>query len=386
MKENKLYIFLIRTLKIAGLWIGVAFLISSITFLNQLQGNYPEELSVFNVLLFETICISPWAISTPFIMRIARRFSFEEDRRYKSILVHLLTALLVFCFHSVIQSLTVHWFYNEPLTLSYLWLDFRGFIDMRLMLYIGLVLGIYAIDLQNKNREIRLNEPRLKAQLNKARYRALLNQIQPDFLIDSIDSIERNLPEKPITAENILTDLSDLLRIMLRNINQEEVPIQEDLESFRLYVDILGSRYGAEIKQKTNIDPQCYEAKVPSFLILIPVIEHVLKKVSQHHQLIKSVGYQAKRSGNQIHLSATIEGLPQSTKKILDQPQKKRLSKIREQLRQKFGDSIMLTTKQEGSSISLMLRIPYFDLDLPEESLMAGFSNNGNFRDGGDTQ
>lgn len=339
-----------------------------------MQGNFPEELSVFNVLLFETICISPWAVSTPFIIRAARRFSFEDNQRYKSFFVHLSVALVVFCFHMVIQSLAVSWFYNEPLTWSYLWLDFRGFIDMRLMLYTGLLLGIYVIDLQRKNREVELREPRLKAQLNNAKYRALLNQIQPDFLIDSLTSIEDNLPDDPQTAEHILIDLSDLLRIMLRNIDQEDVSIQKDLEAFHLYVDILQKRFKTDIQKNTNIDRDCYDARIPSYLILIPFIEKVVEKASRDNS-INSISYEAKRQGNEVHLKSTIDGIPQTDATILDTAHQEQLTNISKRLKDKFAPSVKLAAQRKGSQLSIQLHLPYLHVMPPSKLQSAGAGN-----------
>jgi len=275
----------------------------------------------------------------------------------------------------VIQSLAVSWFYHEPLTWSYLWLDFRGFIDMRLMLYIGLLLGIYAIDLQRKNREIQLKEPRLKAQLNNAKYRALLNQIQPDFLIDSISSIERNLPDDPRKAEHILIDLSDLLRIMLRNIDREEVSIQKDLESFQLYVSILQNRFDSDIQKKTNIDPNCYDARIPSFLILIPFIEKVVENASRDHHTISSISYEARREGDEVHLESTIDGIPQGDAEILDATQQKKLTDISKRLKNKFGRAVELIAQKQDSQLLIQLMIPYSDTS-PSLQMEMGFADN----------
>ncbi|MGD8428308.1 MAG: histidine kinase [Balneolaceae bacterium] len=363
-----------KALKISGLWIGVAFLISSITFLNQIQENYSENLSVLNVLLFETVCISPWAVSTPFIVRIARRFRFEEGQRLTSAVVHFLVALAVFSFHTIIQSLTVTWFYHDPVSLSYMWLDFRGFLDMRLMLYTGLLLGIYAIDFQKRNREIELREPRLKAQLNRAKYRAMINQIQPDFLIDSIESIERNIADDPERAEHVLIDLSDLLRIMLKNIEREEVSIQEDLESFHLYVEILRNRLDTDIREKTDISPDCYHARIPSFLLLVPFLEKVIEKTPDTGS-IKSISYKAERVGNEVHLEASIDGVP-TTSEVLDKEQKRRLANILTRLKDKFDDdSVKLTTEAKDSKIFIYFHIPFHGIKEDPEAVLTGFED-----------
>src|SRR5690625_1500639 len=169
---------------ILGLWIIMTLLISSITFIMAFQENYP--LDTVEILTFEFRCITPWILSTPFIIWVARKYRLEKNLLLTGLPVHFLPALFVFAFLSFFQSYEVSVYFDYAFDWSYLRRDFAGFLDWRVMLYTGVVLGVYAVDFQRKNRESKLREPRLKAKLNKARYHALLNQIHPDFLLNTI--------------------------------------------------------------------------------------------------------------------------------------------------------------------------------------------------------
>lgn len=296
----------IKSLVITGLWTIVILLISSITILTTLQEG--SAVDILGVIVFELICISPWILLTPLIIWLARSYKFESESIYSSAVIHLFAMVLLFSLHSLVQSYTVSQFYEVSFTWAYIQRDFLGFIDMRVMLYVGVLLGVYTMDFQRKNREIRLKEPRLKAELNQAKFHALLNQIQPDFLLKSIDSIKNSLDRNEEESEEILTEFSDLLRMMLANVKKDEVILQEDLKAFQLYTNILGKRLGQDIVIEENIDDKCYDALVPSFLILVPLFEQMVDSMNPSKHIIHKISYNAQFESGKIRLEVRVDG------------------------------------------------------------------------------
>lgn len=296
----------VKSLVIIGFWSVVILLISSITMLTTLQEG--SDIDFFGIIWFEVLCISPWIALTPAIIWLARSYKFEQKGLYTSIAIHLFSMLLLFSIHSLVQSFTVSKFYDVAFTWAYIQRDFLGFIDMRVMLYAGILLGVYTLDFQRKDRAIQMKEPRIKAELNKAKFQALINQIQPDFLMETIDAIKNSLDVGEEASEEILTEFSDLLRIMLSNVKKDEVVLEEDLEAFELYARILKKRLGQDMLIEKNIEEPCNEALVPSFLILIPVFEQIIASIDPSRNSIRKVSYDAMVKQGNIHLQVAIEG------------------------------------------------------------------------------
>lgn len=369
MEQGKdLRILFLKSLAVMGLWTIVIFLISSITFLTFLQEGY--SMGVFEIIVYELFCISPWIILTPAIIRVARSYRFKNNAFYSIIGIHLITVAVVFSLHSFVQSYTNSLYYDMSFSWSYIQRDFLGYLDMRIMLYIGILLAVYTIDFQKKNREIRLSEPRLKAELNKAKFHALLNQVQPDFLLNSIESIKDNLDDNKERSEEILNDFSDLLRIMLANVNREEVTVQEDLESFYLYTGILQKRLGQNIDIETSVDEACHDAIVPSFLMLVPVFEQILAVIDSKSDSIRRICYKARCQSGKIHSETRIEGKNIPYKSVPKLIQNLGFTEIIEKLQSKYGKHVEFKTQTEKDSIYFSLVMPYL---VSEGKSNAGF-------------
>lgn len=346
----------IKSLVITGLWTIVILLISSITILTTLQEG--SAVDILGVIVFEMICISPWIVLTPAIIWLARSYKFEAENIYASVGIHLVVMLLLFSLHSLVQSYTVSHYYEVSFTWAYIQRDFLGFIDMRVMLYAGILLGVYTMDFQRKDREIRLKEPRLKAELNQAKFHALLNQIQPDFLLKSIDAIKSSLDKNEEESEEILTEFSDLLRIMLANVKKDEVILQDDLNTFQLYTNILQKRLGQQIEIEKNIDEECYDALVPSFLILIPLFEQMVDSIDPAKNIIHRISYNAQLEGKKIRLEVRVDGENIPCKNVPDYIGNTEILKIVDKYQSKHED-VQFKTSTGKNRISINLLFPY---------------------------
>lgn len=380
MKINRKFkTLLYKTLLLCLGWFIVALWISTMTFLNQIQGNFSQSLSTLNVILFEVTCIIPWAVSTPFIIWATNKYRLEGEAPIKAFSVHFLAMVVIFTFHSIVQSYAVSVFYQYAFSWSYVQRDFVGFLDMRLMLYTSVVLGVCAINFHQKTRESKLREPRLKAQLNDARYHALLNQVQPTFLLNSIDDIRENVRNNPDESEEILTRFSDLLRIMLQNATREEVIIKKDLRSYYLYLYLLEKRFGITIEKKTDINQECYEAMVPAYLVyllLILLIEEIVLTEPKKIAEIKRVHYSAKRTNDMTCLIIKIEELKLTSTDLNKYLGRSQFEDIRQRLRRKYGNSIALKIRTAGKTLQMSFQIPFRTEKTDEPSFIGKYNGN----------
>jgi signal transduction histidine kinase len=117
---------------------------------------------------------------------------------------------------------------------------------------------------------------RLEARLARAQLQALKLQMHPHFLFNTLNSITTLITEDPLAAERMVTGLSELLRLSLRNAGEQEVPLERELEVLRHYLTVQQIRFQDRMSVTLDIDPDTMSAMVPN-LMLQPLVENAIR-------------------------------------------------------------------------------------------------------------
>jgi len=129
------------------------------------------------------------------------------------------------------------------------------------------------------NSEVRERERRLallQAQAQDAQMRALRYQVNPHLLYNTLNSIAALILDgQNELAEAMVVRLSSFFRASLSNDPHSDVPLIEELELQRIYLDIEQMRF-PNLTSEFEVPADLYQARVPS-LILQPLIENALK-------------------------------------------------------------------------------------------------------------
>jgi sensor histidine kinase YesM len=112
--------------------------------------------------------------------------------------------------------------------------------------------------------------------LTKAELDNIHQQIQPHFLFNSLNSIAALTEINPQEANRMILLLSDFLRGTLRKDIQTLIPVSEEIDQIKRYLEIEKIRFGHRLKTDLHIDEPCTEILVPP-LLLQPVIENAIK-------------------------------------------------------------------------------------------------------------
>lgn len=148
----------------------------------------------------------------------------------------------------------------------------------------------------------------LEIQLANAQLAALRMQLNPHFLFNTMNSISSLMRSDVDAADNMLEQLSCLLRMSLERTESQLISLREEIEFIELYLAMQGRRYAGRVKQTVHFEPELYDVLVPNML-LQPIVEnayvHGLSKTEAPGTLV----VEGRRIGQQMRLTITNSGL-----------------------------------------------------------------------------
>lgn len=128
--------------------------------------------------------------------------------------------------------------------------------------------------------------------LSQAELNVLKSQIRPHFLFNMLSNIKAIIGEDSEQAKELICDLSSFLRSRLQS-NEEEVTLEEEMDSVDTYLRLEKARYGKRLTVQRHISKDALLQKIPFFSIQI-LVENAIK-----HGLVK------KKNGGVIQIVVT---------------------------------------------------------------------------------
>jgi two-component system, LytTR family, sensor kinase len=145
-----------------------------------------------------------------------------------------------------------------------------------LLSYSVIVLVYYFFERLRIAQAQQLAAAELHAKLAQAQLENLRLQLQPHFLFNTLNTISSVMYEDVPAADAMLTQLSELLRLTLRTANSHEIPLAQELEITRLYLQIMQKRFESNLRVTYSVDAALENSLVPQ-LILQPLVENSLR-------------------------------------------------------------------------------------------------------------
>jgi sensor histidine kinase YesM len=290
-------------------WTLFGLFFASQAYLNQAYRG--REASWAQSLLSWMPCAYSWALLTPAILFLARRFVFERKAWLRPLVIHVVSASFFSLFALVVYVLLrklLLW--NDPLAMS----PVKAFQNLAVaefhagILNYAAVIGInYALDYYRKYREGELAAAQLESQLAQAQLEALRKQLQPHFLFNTLNTVAILIDEDTQAARNMLVQLSDLLRATLDSSKSHEVPLKQELEFIEGYLEIERMRFHDRLTIRMEIDPKALNARVPD-LILQPIVENAIRHGIARHSEAGLIEIRAERFNGSLHLQVRDNG------------------------------------------------------------------------------
>jgi hypothetical protein len=207
-----------------------------------------------------------WAIATPLIAAIARRFPLRRPHLARSLVVHVpagaaIAVAKMLADRAIFAMLTGFWTYMLASTLAF-----------NFAMYAGLVAAAHGVEFYRRSRE----RDQLEARLAEARLQLLGMQLQPHFLFNTLNTIAELVHEDPDTADRMIADLSDLLRRTLDLATVQRIRLSAELDLVSRYLNIQKARFGDRLRVTIDSTQEARDGLVPA-LLLQPIVENAIR-------------------------------------------------------------------------------------------------------------
>ena len=258
-------------------WTFLALLFSGPQMIQAIRLNRVSE--GWSVVAGELIFSYLWLAFTPFAIWLSKSFRIEGGQRFKSLTIHFLASVVFLLIHILlftIISIPFGWYSQlTPFSNRYLLL-ILNFTPSNVMFYWGIVVIEHAIDYYRKLQDRELKASQLEAQLAQSQLQVLKMQLHPHFLFNTLNAISALIRESPDEAEEMVSQLGDLLRMTLETAGVQEVSFKKELEFLKHYLDIEQTRFQDRLKVEMAIEPDTLDGLVPS-MILQPLVENSVR-------------------------------------------------------------------------------------------------------------
>ncbi|HEU4680644.1 MAG TPA: histidine kinase [Gemmatimonadales bacterium] len=300
-----------------------------------------------------------WAALTPVTLWLTRKASFAPGRRASSAAIYTLTGLGFF-----LVSGTLEWLLGMATgtgSEGYWSTLLTECVETRLLAYLAIVtlgrsayyFGLY------RTRQHHTSE--LEARLAKTHLQVLRMQLQPHFLFNTLNTVAELVHTDPDTADQMITRLGRLLRLSLDHAGHQVVPLRQEIDFLRMYVEIEQVRFQDRLQIVWDVAPDTLDAAVPT-LLWHPVLENAIR-----HGVTPLAGrglivIASRRDGDDLILEIRDNGMGLPPGGIAREGVG--LRNIRERVGQLYGPPSHFTLEAApGGGTTATLRIPFTHCD-----------------------
>jgi two-component system sensor histidine kinase AlgZ len=190
----------------------------------------------------------------------------------------------------------------------------------------------------------------------EARFAALQARTNPHFLFNALNAVASLIAVDAERAERILEKLSSLFRYTLEGAERRTVPLSDELDAVRDYLEIETTRFGDRLTTEVQLDPEAASILVPP-MIVQPLVENAIihglgKAATRGHVWVSA---KCDQGGLVVSVEDDGVGPGGSTRKGTGTA----VSGIRERLALAFGERASLETgPRDGGGFRAVLHLP----------------------------
>lgn len=227
-----------------------------------------------NLLVFCVGTAWIWAALTPAVLRLTRDATFAPGLRGQSAATYALTGGGFFFASGVLEWVLG---VTTGMGASSFWTTVLSErLETRLLAYLAMIalgwsgryFGLY------RTRQLLASE--LEGRLAKTHLQVLKMQLQPHFLFNTLNTVAELVHTDPEAADQMITRLGRLLRLSLDHAGHQVVPLRQETDFLRVYIEIEQVRFQDRLQVVWDLAPDTAEAAVPT-LLWQPVVENAIR-------------------------------------------------------------------------------------------------------------
>src|SRR3954465_14873071 len=193
-----------------------------------------------------------WALLAPLIFWLAGRFRFRSKQWIRSLVVHAASGIALSIVHAALCAgaavLQQVWEQTSPDFLNAFEKLLANRLHFNLAVYALLVAAWQAFENYREKRARELETQRLTEELSRAQLQALRIQLNPHFLFNALNTVSSLMLKDVKVANKMLCRIGELLRLALDTTDQQEVPLKQELEFLKGYIEIEQIRFGDQLQ------------------------------------------------------------------------------------------------------------------------------------------
>jgi two-component system, LytTR family, sensor kinase len=271
---------------------------------------------VWKVFLIWLTCYYSWALLTPPLFAVAKRWPITRERWVRNMAIHVPVS---FAFTAV-SILISHFLYccvvQKPVANAQDYIQslrFTSFLKHFPLYWTTLAVAnglSYFRALRKKERlaaQLELERSQLETSLRQAQLDALRMQLNPHFLFNTLQTISVLMMDDTASANRMLVRLSDLLRSTLRSSVSILTPLHEEIAFLRAYLEIEQIRFADRLLVEWKVEPLAGRALVPT-LLLQPLVENSIRHGIARLATPGTITIESRIADEVLHLSVVDTG------------------------------------------------------------------------------
>lgn len=281
----------------------------------RIPGLRPEVTRAVLTLSFIEYAI--WALLTVPVVWLVHRFTISSSQRAPRLLLFLAVGVvLAILVDTIVSQFRVHLLPPPPgrpprgMFTNIIRFEFLDDFMVYLAVLGAALARDYFLRYQARLEEttrLQSQAARLEAQLAEARLDALRTQLNPHFLFNTLNAVSTLVERDPRGVRRMIARLSELLRHTLDETDEQEIPLERELDLLRRYLEIMEIRFQGRLTVMMDIADDVREALVPN-LVLQPLVENALKHGLSASDGSGRVEVSARRDGDVVRLEVRDHG------------------------------------------------------------------------------
>ena len=190
--------------------------------------------------------------------------------------------------------------------------------------------------------------------------KTLKSQLNPHFMFNAMNSIRALIEEDPESAKVAITKLSNILRYSLQMERMERVPLEDEIETVKNYLDLERIRFEDRLKYKLDIERNTQKIEIPPMMIQTLVengIKHGVAKRTEGGEIQLKSKLMSTSNGSKLKIEIRNSG--HFSEEQLKNSIGFGVSNTKHRLNLLFGDDAYFTIKNEnGDTVLAEIEIP----------------------------